>query len=61
MEHSENIPYSDEVSEKEERKFNRELIKHINIYIQDTLKTLRKNKNIKKAKRSLFSKMAKLQ
>lgn len=49
MEHSENIPYSDGVSEKEERKFNRELIKHINIYIQDTLKTLRKNKKHKES------------
>lgn len=44
MGHSEKIFYSDGVSENEGRKFNRELIKDTNVYIQHTLKTLKKKK-----------------
>lgn len=60
MGHSEKIFYSDVVSENEGRKFNRELIKDTNVYIQHTLKTLKK-KNTRKAKPCLFSKMAESQ
>lgn len=55
MGHSKKIS-SDRVSENEGRKFNRELIEDINVYIQDALKSLKKN--TWKAKPCLFSKMA---
>lgn len=58
MGHSEKISYSDGISKKEGRKFNRELIKEINIHIQDALEYLRKEKNTKKAKAILLSKMS---
>lgn len=60
MGHSEKIFYSDGVSENEGRKFNRELIKDTNVYIQHALKTL-KYIYTRKAKPCLFSKMAESQ
>lgn len=42
MGHSKKVSYSNGVSENEGRKFNRALIKYINVYIQDALKRLKK-------------------